>query len=142
MEPENPVMEFGCGLILAMGGKIDAACAIFTCRSEDDDFFAQFGKVYAYALRGEGELAIEAITEDLIGFATDDPEWAWHMAQCYSLSGDPEQSLQWLKNAVDQGMINYPMLAELDPLLENLRSHVGFEPLMGRVRRQWRSFEV
>ena len=40
------------------------------------------------------------------------------------------------------GFINYPMLAEHDPLLESIRGEERFERRLVRVKREWENFEV
>ena len=64
------------------------------------------------------------------------------MAAIYSLIGDRDKSLEWLENAVNRGFINYPMLNEYDPLLENIRGEERFKKLMERVKDEWENFEI
>ena len=55
---------------------------------------------------------------------------------------DEKQALDWLENAVNLGHINYPLFAEKDRFLANLRGDPAFEKLMQRVKREWEEFEV
>jgi len=50
--------------------------------------------------------------------------------------------LNWLEHAVDRGFINYPLLAEKDPFLANIRGEERFKKLMERVKHEWEHFEV
>jgi hypothetical protein len=51
-------------------------------------------------------------------------------------------SLEFLENAVNRGLINYPLISEIDPLLENIRGEERFKKLMERVKYEWENFEV
>jgi hypothetical protein len=47
-----------------------------------------------------------------------------------------------LENAIKMGLINYPLLAEKDPFLNNIRREPRFKKLMERVKYEWENFEV
>ena len=51
-----------------------------------------------------------------------------------------EEALDWLEHMVDCGWINYPLLAEQDPLLESIRGVERFKKLMVKVKRDWEAF--
>lgn len=38
------------------------------------------------------------------------------------------------------GLANYPFLARVDPLIENLRGEARFRALLERVEAEWRAF--
>jgi len=59
-----------------------------------------------------------------------------------TLLDEKDHALDWLENAVDHGFINYPLLAEKDPFLINIRSEPRFKKLMERVKHEWEYFEV
>ena len=71
-----------------------------------------------------------------------DPELCWLGAGFYSLLDDKEEALRWLEHAIDRGWINYPLFAETDPFLENIRGEERFQQLMARVKYEWEHFEV
>jgi len=58
------------------------------------------------------------------------------------LLDERDEAMRWLEHAVDRGFINYPLFAELDPFLENIRSEPRFKKLMKRVKHEWENFEV
>jgi hypothetical protein len=65
------------------------------------------------------------------------------MAGCYSLIDRKEEALDWLKHAaLSRGFINYPLLANYDPFLENIRGEERFQELMGEVKYRWEHFDV
>jgi non-specific serine/threonine protein kinase len=69
------------------------------------------------------------------------PYVAHHLAGIFSLLGEKNEALDWLENAVNRGFINYPLLAEKDPWLANLRGEDRFQKLMERVKYEWEHFE-
>ena len=50
--------------------------------------------------------------------------------------------MRWLREAVDRGFINYPLLAKLDPHLEPLRGAPDYEALMRQVHQRWQAFDA
>ena len=48
----------------------------------------------------------------------------------------------WLEIALSRGCLNYPLLAEKDPFLANIRGEPWFINLMERVKYEWEHFEV
>ena len=55
---------------------------------------------------------------------------------------EKDEALRWLEHAIDRGWINYPLLAEQDPFLENVRGEERFKKLMDRIKPEWERFEV
>jgi hypothetical protein len=64
------------------------------------------------------------------------------VASSLVLAGDEEAAFEWVTNAVDRGFINYLLLAEHDPFLSSFRGEPRYEALLGRVSREWETFEV
>jgi hypothetical protein len=71
-----------------------------------------------------------------------DPVWSYYYASFSALGGLDEVALDWLENTIDQGFINYPLLAEHDPFLKRLRGNGRYDALMESVKREWESFEI
>jgi hypothetical protein len=67
---------------------------------------------------------------------------AWNLAECFALLGERARALDWLAKAVERGLLNYPLLAHLDPFLENVRTEPAFTTLMTDVRQQWEEFST
>ena len=55
---------------------------------------------------------------------------AWYLAGGYALIGRRDDALRWLRQAIELGFINYPLLATHDPFLESLRGDAEYEALM------------
>jgi non-specific serine/threonine protein kinase len=64
------------------------------------------------------------------------------LAQACAVAGDHDAALHWLDVAVQRGFINYPYLAEHDPLLAPIRDDARFRRLLGEVRTRWERFEA
>ena len=63
-------------------------------------------------------------------------------ASVLAAEGMYEEALKWLEHNINHGMINYPLLNELDPFLENIRGEERFKKLMARIKTEWENFEV
>ncbi len=143
-DPGNPILRFTYGHILALGGRNEDAFAVWNQLEQDlpDSFFANFGRFFRLTLQGEKKEALGAATESLRSAAIDDCQYAWTMAQCFSLLGEKEEALRFLQSSIDHGLINHPLLAEQDPFLEGLRGSPEFDALMADTLDQWQRFEV
>jgi len=72
-----------------------------------------------------------------------DMQYSYHAASFYSYLDQPNDALDWLEHAsLNRGCINYPLLAEKDPWLANIRGEPRFKKLMERVKYEWEHFEV
>jgi TolB-like protein len=107
-----------------------------------EDSLSGFLLFLKYALKGETDKMNLALTDELTKLLRADCQYSWHMASIYSYINDRDKSLEWLENAVNRGFINYPMLNDYDPLLENVRGEERFKKLMERTRFAWENFEV
>ncbi len=141
-EPGNPMLQMMYGLLLAQSRRDEDACQVFAKLSAEqpDVFFSQIGSVLRHALCGEKADALAAMTPELAASAAGDPQYAWHMAQAYALLGEVDEGIRWLGTAVNIGFINYPVMAEHDPLLANLRAEPAFTALMKDVHARWKAF--
>ena len=144
MDPTNPALRFCYAHVLALNGRSDEAVQAFEVLAKDmpDNFFARLGLFYKHALQGEKEPALHASTEDLKTAASADPYYCWNMAQGYALVNERTEALDWLERALSAGFINYPLLAQMDPFLGNVRGEPRFEQLMNIAKERWEAFEV
>ena len=95
-----------------------------------------------YALQGKQQQALAAVTPELEAVAEGDMYNSWFVAECYALIDEKEQALDWLDKAIENGFLNYPLLSEFDPFLDNIRGEARFHQLMDTVKQQWEQFEV
>jgi non-specific serine/threonine protein kinase len=66
-----------------------------------------------------------------------DCEWSWLVADAYSTMGNKDESIDWLEHIVQRGFINYPILSQYDPFLENIRNESRFQRLMAFTKDEW-----
>ena len=104
--------------------------------------FAQLAKFYASAFRHDPDAARSSITPEVQAVFGSDPQYSWFLAECYALIDDRCGAIDWLRRAASLGFINYPLLAERDPLLATLRGEPAFQELIAGVKLQWESFTV
>ena len=109
---------------------------------ESGDIIAQWVRFSRNVYENDRENALKTLTEELRNVCWQDPEAVWLMAGCFALINDREQALKWLEHAIDRGWINYPLFANNDPFLENIRGDPRFKKLMERVKHEWENFEV
>ncbi len=143
-EPGNPMLRLMYGVLLAQNLRDADACAVLAKLEQEIPgiFFSQLGQVLRHALRGDKVAALAVVTPELNASAASDPQYAWHMAQAYAVMGEQEEGVRWLGTAVSNGFINYPVMAEQDPLLASLRGEPAFLTLMAEVRARWQAFTV
>ena len=71
-----------------------------------------------------------------------DPQLCHFLAVLFAVAEWKEKSLEWLEQAVNQGFINYPLMAAQDPLLEPIRGEERFQKLMKRAKHEWEDFDA
>ncbi len=62
---------------------------------------------------------------------------AMFTAEAYALIDRRDDAIDWARKAVQHGFINYPFLAEHDPLLGDVRDEPGFRQLLAEVKPRW-----
>ncbi len=61
----------------------------------------------------------------------------WHnAASVYSMAGDADRAIRWLRSAAEMGLPNYPLFAR-DPHLRPLAGDSRFQQFMGGVKKEW-----
>jgi tetratricopeptide (TPR) repeat protein len=142
-DPGNPVRTY-IACALAGVGRRDEAIAIL------DDVSAALGGspygslsgFFARALQGDADGAVGHVTPLLEQSARWVEYLAWILADGYALIGQRDRAMYWLREAVREGLINYPLLAQRDPFLESLRGEPAYETLMQQLRRRWQAFDA
>jgi hypothetical protein len=89
------------------------------------------------ALQGDADGVVKHVTPLLEKAATWTEYLALFLADGYSLIGDSDNAVKWLRAAIAQGFINYPYLANRDPFLANVRTDPRFAELMREVKPRW-----
>lgn len=97
---------------------------------------------YNAALEGDKSEALKWNTPESEVWAWRDFQASYFVTQLYSVANAQMEAMYWLEHAVDIGMINYPFIKDLDPLLENIRHGERFEKLLARVKFEWENFDA
>jgi hypothetical protein len=96
---------------------------------------------FSRAVRGDADGAVAHVTPALEQSARWVEYLAWFLGEGYALIGRRDDALRWLREAVGQGLINYPLI-ERDPFLESLRGDAEYEALMQQVKQRWQTFSA
>jgi non-specific serine/threonine protein kinase len=142
--PENPAAQFYFAWTLAYLNKLDEAFSIIdqSAKATPDNVMTKQGLLLEYALLKDRERAFQEMTQDFQKTCKRDFEWSHTVAVMLALLDAKKEALDWLEDSVNLGFINYPLLAEKDPFLENIRGEERFKKLMERVKYEWEYFEV
>jgi len=145
LAPELPNMKQVFSQILAFNNQLEEAYALCDdlFKKYPTNIFAQVQQCYKFALQGNKEKALQAMSGGVKEKARyNNPYNAWVMAECDALIGEKDEAITSLEYAVNLGAVNYPWYNETDPFLENIRGEERFKKLMERVKHEWENFEV
>jgi TolB-like protein/Tfp pilus assembly protein PilF len=142
-DPENPIKEFFYALSLAYNKAFDDAFSIIEkcAKADPNNAVSKFGLLLKYGLLKDKEKAFQEMTPDFRKTCQRDYVWSYYVAGAFALLDEKTEALDWLENAVNRGFINYPLLAEKDIFLANIRGEPRFKKLMERVKYEWEHFE-
>ncbi len=143
MDPGNPMARLFLVWILASAQRNEEAIAVAEGFTDETagSLAGQVAGLFAKGLRGEtiegdGGLSLDAealaYTSDII------PRL---LSQAYALLGQPGLAIAWLGKAVERGFINYPYMANHDPLWALLRDEPGFRVVLRDVEKRWEQFD-
>ncbi len=144
LEPDMTWMNVNVAYLLVWMGRREEAVEKLDeiIQSECQDYWTEWAIFLRRASEGDTSGALGALSEDTTSYFWKDPDMPWIVASTYALAGAKDEALEWLEHAVDRGWINYPLFAEQDPLLENIRGEERFKELMVGVKARWESFEA
>lgn len=139
LDPEAPFAQFFYAYALTYNQRFDEAIGVLDRMSGSaaQDPFVAIGSMWKYALQGQRERALEAVTPALVGAAQGTEMFSRVLGEGYAMLEDSDKALEWLANANRFGLTSYPFLAKHDRLLENIRGHSRFEQFLARVKLQW-----
>lgn len=143
MDPGNPMARLFYVWVLALNDRRDEVRAVadtFPAQAQDT-IPAKIAGFFSRALRGDQKAALASLTPDVTAAASGTDVFARFLAQGYALAGVPDQAVHWLAIAVERGFINYPFLAQHDPMLRSLQSLDSFQQLMRLARERWQRFD-
>lgn len=144
LNPGNPITTLTYGQCLAMNGNVSEAERILSSLNEfaPGTVFSEVGKFYMYGMAKNKDAALAIATDELKAEASTDQHSSWCMAQCYALIDEHEASIDWLEQAIQYGLWNYPLIAERDTLLAPIRRNERFELLMAELKEKWIYFDI
>ena len=142
-DPENPIKEYLYALVLAYNDALDESFSIIdqSARATPNNALTKLGILLKYGLLKDKERAFQVMTPDFQQTCKRDYEWSYYVAGTLALMDEKEEALDWLENSVNKGLINYPLVAERDPFLANIRGEERFKRLMERIKYEWEHFE-
>jgi non-specific serine/threonine protein kinase len=142
---EQPNYMLFFSQILAYNDKLEEASAICDkiFKKHPTNMFARVGQCYKFALKGDKEKTIQAMSDGIKEYSRNNNLYTSHlMAECDALIGEKEEAITSLECSVNLGAVSYPFYSEIDPLLENIRGEERFKKLMERVKLEWENFKV
>jgi TolB-like protein/tetratricopeptide (TPR) repeat protein len=145
MDPENRFYRWIYAYFLAMDNQIEEAYTLLDTIEIDLSKMRPWENLclfQKYSYRGQKIEALQTMNPELREAARWDDLCSLNIAECYALLHEVPQSIEWLENTIQFGIINYPFLNEYDPLLENIRSDGKFKKLMEGVKRKYEEFEI
>jgi len=107
-----------------------------------EDAWVNLSKFLNFTLQRDLKNISNLITPGILSTFKRDGQYSYHTACFYAYLEEREPALDWLENAVNRVMFNYPLFAEYDPFLEKIRGEERFKKLMERVKYEWEHFEV
>jgi len=143
MDPRNLLCRFFYGWTLAYCNELDEAFSIFDQSASESptSIYSKFGLLMKSALRKDKDKVAQEMTPDFVKTCQRDAVFAHRIAVVFSLLDEKKDALDWLENAVNRGFVNYPLLAEKDLFLANIRGEERFKKLMERAKYEWEHFE-
>ena len=142
--PEIPYVNLMHTLALAYNKRNEEAFHLIEDmeKKDPDNAIVKIGCLFKYSLKGDRDGIFKTLTPDLKRTCLRDPTFCHHLAGIFSLLNEKDEAIKWIENALNAGFLNYPLLSELDPFLDNIRGEERFKKLMERVKYEWENFEV
>jgi len=143
MDPGNLGNLCRYALVLAYNKKSIEAFSIIEQAAKDslNNVFSKIALLLKFGLLKDREQVLQIMTPDFLKTCQRDAAFSYDIAIILALLGEKNEALDWLENAVNRGFINFPLLAEKDPWLADLRGDERFQKLMERVKYEWEHFE-
>jgi TolB-like protein len=143
-EPENPIPLFYLGHILTWTGQYNESLMLAEqmFKRDPNEGMGQSLRFLIYSLLGDVSKAKKAVSPSTKEWIWMDFHLPWIMAEGYAVLEEKDEAFLWLERAIEKGLFNYPLLNELDPLLDNIRKEVRFKKIMKNVKFKWEKFKI
>ncbi len=144
LDPQNPAALFFYTLALAYAGRSKEASEIIdqNVQPEWPDTYTKLTLLVKYAIEKDTKKIEKMVTGDFEKTLRRDAQCGYFASVMYVVAGMKDAALDLLEQAVKQGFINYPLMSQLDPILETIRGEKRFIMLMKRVKYEWKNFEL
>jgi len=138
-EPDNPsyLFHYFYGLALKKNHRLASSLLQKPKDTMSDNFFLQLMNFLNYALTNKREKALQLVTKEFRNIVRNDVDYSSILAEGFALLNRKDEALDWLENAVNLGLINYPYFAKHAPFLENIRGSERFYKLISKVKTEW-----
>ncbi len=129
-DPENPVLYWQSGRLLAGAGRFKEAAAMFEKAVDKDRAFlpALDDAATIYAHIGDPARALEYLKR-IVALDPTRADAYYNAACMYARLHQPEQAVSWLEKAVENGYRHWERI-ETDPDLDGIRATPGYRRLM------------
>lgn len=143
MDPDNPVARLFYTWALALNDRAGEARKVARGFPPDLEGHpaAEIAAQFDRGLSEATDRAARDLSPHTRAQARQSEMFARFLAESYALSGEAEDTVEWLKVSVDRGFINYPYLNRHDPFLARVRGHEPLESLLTGVRARWERFD-
>jgi tetratricopeptide (TPR) repeat protein len=122
LKPEDPVLNFQLGDMYRVRGDLDKAIAHYqkTISFKPDFPEALYHLAKLYISRREYDKA-ESLYQKMIDLLPDNPGAYYNVACLYANQNKPEESVAWLKKAIEKGFDDWNQI-KIDSDLDTIRS--------------------
>jgi TolB-like protein len=144
MSPDSIVASWYYAMFMGWNNDYQGAYCFIDhfCQKNPENLFSKVLLLFKYCLQHNKEAALPLFTEEIKQAGWNDYGFSWYISNYYAMIEEKDESLKWLERAVEWGLINYPLLYEIDPIIEKVRGEERFKKLMERVKYEWENFEV
>jgi len=138
----DPANHYACSLMLHtlfLTGRLNEEAYPILNRligEAPESGFGRWATVLKWALGGEKEAAVKAVTPELLSWAQSDDLASYWLAGCYALLEMQDEVLHWLENMIAVGGTNYLWVAK-NPYLMRVMRGAPAERLLDQLRAIW-----
>ncbi len=138
VEPDHPLIKIFLAVTYFNMGRIGDCQKLIDEVIDQHPHFdpAHIIRGWCHSARGEHELALSVITDQVRETAAADHDIAVWMASLYAMEMRRDEAIEWIRRAISLGNENYPMFAD-NNRLDNLRSDLRFVDLMNDLEKRW-----
>ncbi|HUF25165.1 MAG TPA: protein kinase [Vicinamibacterales bacterium] len=125
--------------VLASAGRVSEAVRVAGIleQARPADRWTWFAQIFKWALEDDPDRIAASITPERDEWVRADVQYSHMIAQCFAMTGRPDEAFAWLEVMVSLGAAPYPFLHERDPLIARLRTDARWPAFIGRVKRVW-----